>query len=1126
MSYRARIALGGAALIGPLAALPTLRQPQLAIALCIVVGVGVLASKSIAYPLGLWALPGVAIAIIGGNPFPNKTVEIFLVGWLLLGILFTLFREQNALPLRLVVSGPVLMTLGLTVVMVGRLGASTDPSYGSYKLQLFVAESLTFLLAGILVARSRRHMNLWVAMLLVSVGAGALLLLQDLLTGKATQVLPGRLALYAQADPIALARGAATGLLLAVFLLLGSPVAWRRAAALALIPILGIAFIGAGSRGPVLGMVAGLVILLGLSFGDRVSRKRMLLLAVALGLSVVIIPQLVPGQNLSRSLSILTGGGQDAGGGDVSNGRYQIYSEAWKAFGNHPFTGIGTGSFASTDPVAIYPHNIFLEVASELGFPGLLLLCGIIGLAFVHVARAWRRSQGEDRHHAALVAAYLGAAVVNAQFSADLARNGVIWLGAGLAFGLVQRVSPTPEQEPLGRLRTRWRRRGSGAPEPIDQRGAPRQQLPPPLPHRRTAPARPATAGGEIVSPAGGGFVCGEVVVSCRPGGAGWTIGSVAIERSHDGREWIEIGETSADQDFEIFVLMPGGGRRQVAVLRSKQRAEEMRAALAGEHGVTVQQIEVRPAKRTRWGSGDTRELTWDTREVADGGLMLRSLTTDVTGRQLAGPEIAVTIDNEPPSIHLESPRQGAVLMGVVEVSANARDEGSGVALTRFEVSPGGDDWAEIATVGTSPYRTNWNTGLLGEGDYQLRAIALDRAGNEVVSRAVAVRVERVVAAVKLEDPGECLSRTVRMQASVRDEAKIAGVEFQVAVADTFAWHALGAVSQPPFEIDLDTARLQDGVYDFRAVARDSRGGIDASRILRGRRVDNLAPTVAMLEPGAGALLRGEIPLSARASDAGSGVRSVLFQFSADGATWRPIVTRTESAGAVYWDTTRVADADYQLRAVVGDGAGNLTTSDPIAIRIDNTPPAVSLDEPAGGGYLGGAIRLRASAADPGSGVIAVRFEWSHDGIAWGEIGSAAAEPYAAVWDTTRTGDGVYRLRAVARDRAGNGSFTEPVELTVANTLVFAERPAEPAPVAPEPAVAPEPEPEPAPVKLSIETVSLWQLERLLEQHAAGHERREELEALLYTLRPYARPDGTIPERFQPLLWEAFGELL
>ena len=72
-----------------------------------------------------------------------------------------------------------------------------------------------------------------------------------------------------------------------------------------------------------------------------------------------------------------------------------------------------------------------------------------------------------------------------------------------------------------------------------------------------------------------------------------------------------------------------------------------------------------------------------------------------------------------------------------------------------------------------------------------------------------------------------------------------------------------------------------------------------------------------------------------------------------------------------------------------------------------------------------------------GSGVIGVRFEWSHDGIAWGEIATATAAPYGAVWDTTKVADGIYRLRVVARDHAGNAIFSEPVELTVRNALVF-----------------------------------------------------------------------------------------
>jgi Bacterial Ig domain len=366
----------------------------------------------------------------------------------------------------------------------------------------------------------------------------------------------------------------------------------------------------------------------------------------------------------------------------------------------------------------------------------------------------------------------------------------------------------------------------------------------------------------------------------------------------------------------------------------------------------------------------------------------------------------------------------------------------------------------------------------------------------------------------------------------VRAEVRIAGVEFQVAAADSFAWQALGAVAAPPFELEFDTSRLEDGVYDLRAVARDRKGGIDASRILRGRRIDNVAPSVSVSEPSAGALVRGEIALSARASDQGSGVTSALFQFSRDGWTWRPVVTRRESAGAVYWDTTKVEDGEYRVRAVVADTAGNLATAEPVAVHVDNTPPVVSIEEPADGADMGGTIRLRASAEDAGSGVIGVRFEWSADGVAWGELATATVAPYSAAWDTTAVVDGSYRLRVVARDRAGNSVFGEPVELTVRNSLVFEERPPAPSPDAsPAEAAADEPaEPGPAlapePVLVSMDAATLWQLERLLELHGADAPDREELEALLFTLRSYARPDGTIPERFWPLIWEAFGDLL
>jgi hypothetical protein len=55
----------------------------------------------------------------------------------------------------------------------------------------------------------------------------------------------------------------------------------------------------------------------------------------------------------------------------------------------------------------------------------------------------------------------------------------------------------------------------------------------------------------------------------------------------------------------------------------------------------------------------------------------------------------------------------------------------------------------------------------------------------------------------------------------------------------------------------------------------------------------------------------------------------------------------------------------------------------------------------------------------------------------------------------------------------------------------------------------------------------LWELERLVAEHPDGDVFvQEEREALVYTLRPYAESDGTLPEDFRGLVEDAFGPLL
>ena len=104
-----------------------------------------------------------------------------------------------------------------------------------------------------------------------------------------------------------------------------------------------VSFIAAGSRGPVLGLVVGLVVLLTLALRDRRSRTRVLLVAIAAIAGAVLVGQLVPGEDVQRSLSVLTGSGN---GPIVERARLRCGTRPGTCFWRHPLSVSGTGAFA------------------------------------------------------------------------------------------------------------------------------------------------------------------------------------------------------------------------------------------------------------------------------------------------------------------------------------------------------------------------------------------------------------------------------------------------------------------------------------------------------------------------------------------------------------------------------------------------------------------------------------------------------------------------------------------------------------------------------------------------------------------------------------------------------------
>ncbi|MGH2781720.1 MAG: Ig-like domain-containing protein, partial [Thermoleophilaceae bacterium] len=183
-----------------------------------------------------------------------------------------------------------------------------------------------------------------------------------------------------------------------------------------------------------------------------------------------------------------------------------------------------------------------------------------------------------------------------------------------------------------------------------------------------------------------------------------------------------------------------------------------------------------------------------------------------------------------------------------------------------------------------------------------------------------------------------------------------------------------------------------------------------------------------MLDPGA--YLRMTVSLQATAADGedGSSIASVTVERSPAGAgAWTDVCTDPTSPYNCSFDTALVADGLYDLRATAVNDVGGSATSTTVANRrVDNTTPTATMNDP--GANLGGTVSLTAPASDGGSGVATVLIQRSPAGAGtWTDVCTDTALPYSCSFDTTTVPDGLYDLRSITTDNAGNTATSATV---------------------------------------------------------------------------------------------------
>jgi Bacterial Ig domain len=246
------------------------------------------------------------------------------------------------------------------------------------------------------------------------------------------------------------------------------------------------------------------------------------------------------------------------------------------------------------------------------------------------------------------------------------------------------------------------------------------------------------------------------------------------------------------------------------------------------------------------------------------------------------------------------------------------------------------------------------------------------------------------------------------------------GVTIQRSPAGAGSWSDVCTDTTAAYSCSLDTTTLSDGLYDFRAVAVDNAGTSTTSPLVADRRVDNAAPTsVTMTDPGSP--LAGTLTLSGDGSDSGSGMASLKFQYKlTSNSTWLDACTDTGSPYSCTFDTTAIADGDYDFRSLATDNAGNTATSGAHTSRtVNNGGPTVAMTDP---GAMRGTVSLGATAAD-GNGVGSVTLQYSPLGAGtWTDVCTDGSTPYSCSFDTDALPVGLYDFRAVAVDSLGSSS--------------------------------------------------------------------------------------------------------
>jgi O-antigen ligase len=366
-------------------------------------------------------------AVVTALPF-DVTVAL---GLLLSGVCLARWSAGRVRPVPFGLAAPLVV---LGVLLVISLTWTPSPEYGGEKAVRFLTLTTLATLAPFFLVEDRRDLRRLFAWTVAIAVAAAVL----------TAIAPaqgGRLTLGTEGNTIGVSHLLCTAALILLVASLTDMLparGWALASSAALIAVAA----AIGSRGPLLSLVLALV-LTGAVFLARVPRRAApVMLAVVAGVALLPFVSLPEGASdrLGRAAS-------DPVQVLREDPRYTTFGQALDLIEEHPLVGVGSGGFQSVGRLAAppedYPHNMFLEVWSELGLAALVVLAASVMAVLAGMWRgAWQLSPGPEFQLLYVLIAVFLFNLLAVQLTGDLIQNRTFWGAFGLAWLVVQHGIP------------------------------------------------------------------------------------------------------------------------------------------------------------------------------------------------------------------------------------------------------------------------------------------------------------------------------------------------------------------------------------------------------------------------------------------------------------------------------------------------------------------------------------------------------------------------------------------------------------------------------------------------------------------------------------------------------------